>query len=129
MKYFLTLTLLLSFSAFAKRKISNTSYYYCSIERTGELNQNYRSEFVIPLMKEAEEIIIKKTRRWNDVTVKMTVDFKLEVSIRERFRNNEDKIEEVLKPEGLGHNNPVPLDKEFKLKIKEKEVIYRLECQ
>lgn len=129
MKYLLVFTLLLSLNLFAKRKISNTNYYYCSIERNGELNTNYRSEFVIPLMKEPEEIVIKKSRRWNDVIVKMTTDFKIEVSIRENYRRHEDKKEEVITPEGMAYNNPIPVDKEFKLKINDKDVIYRLVCE
>lgn len=120
---------LLSLSAFAKRKVSNTSFYYCSIERNGDLNKNYRSEFVLHLSKEPEEMEIKKSKRWNNVIVKLTTDYKLEIKISERYRSFSNEIEQTLNPEGLAHGNPVAIDQEFKLKLDEKEIVYRLQCE
>ena len=131
MKYFIILTVL-SFIAFAKspkRKISNTNYYYCSIEINGDLNKNYRSEFVIPLMQEAEETEVKRSKRWNTVSVTLTTNYQIKVNVFEKYRSHNDEKEKIISPEGLAYNNPVQVDEEIKLKLDDKEIVYRLQCE
>lgn len=129
MKYIILTLTLLSLTTFAKRKVSNTSYYYCSIERNGEYNKNYRNEFVLPLIKDNEEYEIRKSKRWNKVIVTVTTDFKLKVLISEEVMGQNNEVEKVLNPQGLSYNNPVRLDEEFKFKVEDKEIIYRLQCE
>jgi len=122
--------LTLSLSAFAnKRKISNTYYYYCTFERSSEVKDNYKDEFVFHLSKNQQKTTITKSKRWNKTEITLTSDYKIDISIEERVQGVENKLSETINPQGLSYSNPVIIDKEFQFKIKEKEVNFRLHCE
>jgi hypothetical protein len=129
MKTLLILTLLISTNLYAKRKVSNTYYYYCTVERSGDIGDSFKDEYVFLLRQKQEDTSIKKSKRWAETEISLSKDYQMQITILENFKGKEKKITGKLDPEGLSYSSPVVLDKEFKFTIDEKEVRYNLHCE
>lgn len=99
----LTFMMVLSVSAFAKdktRKVSNSSYFECNLERLGEDQKIFKRQYLFPFPTEKDETYeIKGSMRWNDYKVIFSQDGKVVIKISE---NIQGKKVEVIKEHQLG---------------------------
>jgi hypothetical protein len=129
MKFLILLTVLFSTQLFAKRKISNTYYYYCTMERSGDVGDSFKDEYVFLLTPKQEETSIKKNKRWSENEITLTKDYNMNITIIEHLLGKDKKVIGKIEPDGLSYSTPVVVDKELKFSIEDKEVIYRLHCE
>lgn len=128
-KLLIILCLMMTTSIYAKRKVSNTYYYSCTMERSGEIGESYKDEFVFLLSPKLEETSIKRSKRWSETEIVLTKEYNMNITIIERLTDKEKKIIGKIEPEGLSYSTPVIIDKEFKFSIDDKEVRFNLHCE
>lgn len=131
MKYFLLLTLFISSLAFGakekSRKIGNSNYSLCQIEREASDNKVFKKEYHFPFPVESgEQYEIKASQRWNKLSILFHQDGKVVLKIAEQIG---DEMVTVTKTHQLGKE---PQFESFKVQVdvkKGKKVIpYLVSC-
>lgn len=131
MKYFLLLILFISSLAFGakekSRKIGNSNYSLCQVERDASDKKAFKKEYYFPFpVDQGEQYEIKASQRWNKLSIVFHQEGKVVIKIAEQF---DDEMVSATKTHQLGKE---PQFESFKvqldLKKGDKVIPYLINC-